>query len=172
MRLFWQESISLLWYIQRSPYYGNMFALSFIVTLILVDRWIAVKWPLKYRLLMTRKRLYIGSLLSWLLAFLVKPVSLVKDVALVYIAPPLIIITVLIVIYFYCCLFYVYRRSVRAMKTYDNTQNVTQQSSKACNNVERMKLRNMGPKFDQEAVTAKNMNVKKGVNTMLFSQRD
>ena len=145
MRLFWKRSISLVWYIQRSLFYGNIFASSFIVILISVDRWIAVKWPLKYRLLMTRKRIYVGSLLSWLLAFLVIPVSLAKDVALVYIASPLIILTVLIVIYFYCSLFYVYRRSVRTMKIYGNTRNVTQQGSKACKKHGKDKIEDHGP---------------------------
>ena len=92
-----------------------------------------------------KKRLYIGSLLSWLLAFLVIPISLAKDVAFVYIAPPLIIITVLIVIYFYCSFFYVYRRSVRTMKIYGNTQNVTQQGSKAYEERGKHKIEDHGP---------------------------
>ena len=58
------DNFSIFFVVERVIHYLNICSSSLIVLLIAMDRWIAVKWLMRYRILMTRKRLYIGILLS------------------------------------------------------------------------------------------------------------
>ena len=121
-----QNDYSVLSNIAQIIFYGNIYGSSFIVVLISIDRWIAVKWPLKYRLIMSKKRLCIGILLSWILAVLttsgvVGLERLKATYGWIYIGGTVLIAETLILAYLYCYIFHSYRKSVRILKSDRNS---------------------------------------------------
>ena len=113
-------------------FYGNMCGSSFIVVLISVDRWVAVKWPLKYRVLMTKRRLHFAILVAWVLSILILSLIITlgeveKDYTVRFsITGIILIIETFILVYLYCSIFILYRKSSKATVT----------DSKALNNLE------------------------------------
>ena len=116
----------------------------FMVLLLSIDRWIAVKWPLKYRALMTKKKLYIGIVLSWVLSILytflvVTQKYILKNIIWLYVNGILTVVQTLIMIYLYHSIFALYRRSSKTIVTFgdisghskpNTTQEVESQSEK------------------------------------------
>ena len=109
-------------------FFGGMYGSLLIMVLISVDRWFAVRWPLKYHVLMTRKRLYIGILLSWVLAALIVTGTVVLNsfsdgYGWFYIGGPVVIIEPFILVYLYSSIFVHYRKSARKTITnYSSTR--------------------------------------------------
>ena len=106
--------------------YLNTCELTFLVLLLSIDRWIAVKWPLKRCELMTRKRLYIGIVLSWAISILwvtlvVFLQFMVKGTTWLYVSGILTIVQTLIMTYLYYSIFVSYRRSSKAVVTFGDT---------------------------------------------------
>ena len=102
-------------------FYGNMCGSSFIVVLISVDRWVAVKWPLKYRTLITKRRLNAAILMAFVLSILILSLmTAVREVdkgytAMFSIAGTILITETLLLVYLYCSVFVLYRRSAKAI---------------------------------------------------------
>ena len=95
------------WYL-----YGS----SFIAIITFFDRWIAVIWPFKYRVLMTKKSLCVKILLSWLMAALVVSGMVVSERAgnrygSLYVDGTFLIVEKLILVYlYYCIIFFLCRK--------------------------------------------------------------
>ena len=109
-------------------FYGNMCGSSFIVVLISVDRWVAVKWPLKYRALMTKSRLNFAILGAWVLSIFI--LSLMMALGEYYtggfsIGGVILIIETLLLVYLYFSIFILYRKSAKTISNDDkNTNNL------------------------------------------------
>ena len=125
-----ENQSDILALIQRLLLTGNVYGSLFIAVLISTDRFIAVKWPLKYRILMTKRRLYTGILFSWLLAFLIASVVILVKNALIYIGGSTIILIAVILVYLYSSIFFIYRKSVREMIIHISTKDISQKFSK------------------------------------------
>ena len=98
-------------------FYGNIYESIFIVMLISVDRWIAVKWLFGYRTLMTKKRVCIGALSAWITSVsLVSAVFVFKLYGGIYIFRILTITGIIVLVYLNSSIFLLYRKSIKMMK--------------------------------------------------------
>ena len=135
--LFNHIRITILTAILGLVFFGNMCGSSFIVVLISADRWVAVKWPLQYRILMTKRRLHFAILVAWVLSILILSSIIAlgeveKDYTVRFsIMGSIMIIETLILVYLYCSIFVSYRKSAKATVT----------DSKALNNLKRSEVK-------------------------------
>ena len=95
----------------------------FLALLLSIDRWIVVKWPLKYRALMTKKKLYIVIVLSWVLSILYTfQVATLRyilhNIIWLCVDGILTVVQTLIMTYLYYSIFALYRRSSKAIVTF------------------------------------------------------
>ena len=125
----------LLLALETVLFYGNVFGSSFIVILISIDRWIAVRWPLKYQILMKKKRVYVGIILSWsvgaLTVFGVVALNSINanNDGWKYIAGVLLIMETLVLLYLYSSIFFQYRKCVKALKASNEKINLSKHES-------------------------------------------
>ena len=116
--------------------YGNIYGSSFLVILISVDRWLIIKSPLRYRMLMRRRRLYFGIFLSWILAAITLSAiiflnRLKKDYGWIFIGGGLLILETIILISLYISIFLAYRKNAtRMMINFDTVNRQTQHNSR------------------------------------------
>ena len=114
--------------------FGNIYGSSLIVILISIDRWIAVKWPLKYRIVMTKKRICIGIGLSWIFGSLtvsgVLGLSKIKETyGWTYCAGTVLIVETLVIGYLYGNIFSLYRENVNTLKSGGKTLKASKKKS-------------------------------------------
>ena len=111
----------LLTLITYSFFYGNMCGSVFIVIFISVDRWIAVKWPFRYRSLMTKNRVCIGTLSALITGVIIVFAvfvfnTVIKTYSGTYILGVITITCTLILMYLYLSIFLLYRKTIRMVK--------------------------------------------------------
>ena len=102
-------------------FYGNMFGSLFIAILISIDRWIAVKWPLRYRTLITKTRIYVAAFSAWIAGVVIVCGGslfrkFTKNYGYTYLLQIIIVISILTPAYLYCSIFFLYRKSNRIRK--------------------------------------------------------
>ena len=133
---------SLLDIISYAWLYGNMLGSSLIVMLISIDRWIAVKWPFRYRTLMTKTRLYVAALSGWIagvatVCAMFVLVHVTKSFGSFYFLQVIITMGQLINIYVYCSIFCLYRKSIRLTRTdHTSASNLNRRKSERLNCIE------------------------------------
>ena len=110
----------------------NIYGSSYLVTLLSVDRWIATKWPLKYRAWMTKKKIFFAISFSWVLSGLcVGTAETLRHFrekhgyhGYLYMDFIITVVQTLILVYLYYSIFLAYRKSAKAVMTDGNTGNV------------------------------------------------
>ena len=108
-----------------SLFYGNMCGSLFIAILIPIDRWIAVKWLLQYRTLITKTRIYVTAFSTWIAGVVVVCggsllQTFTKNYGYIYLLQIVIIMSTLTPVYLYCSIFFLYRKSNRITKNDHN----------------------------------------------------
>ena len=107
----------------------SIYGSSYLVTLLSVDRWIATKWPLKYRTWMTKNKIYIGISFSWVLSVLCAGTAETLRYfgkfhgyhTFLHMDFIVTASQTLILVYLYYSIFFAYRKSAKAVLTNGNT---------------------------------------------------